>query len=66
MQIGGYFLFSFPEALSFMVFICIQVNGSIRKLLKGGRDLDDSLIAAVIRNMKRIEVCIVFCRLPLH
>nr|XP_012571832.1 calcium sensing receptor, chloroplastic isoform X1 [Cicer arietinum]XP_012571834.1 calcium sensing receptor, chloroplastic isoform X1 [Cicer arietinum] len=33
----------------------IEVDGSIRKLLKGGRDLDDSLIAAVIRNMKIVK-----------
>lgn len=32
-----------------------EVNGSMRKLLKSGRDLDDSLIAAVIRNLKTIE-----------
>ncbi|XVE84409.1 hypothetical protein DITRI_Ditri17bG0010100 [Diplodiscus trichospermus] len=32
-----------------------EVNGSIRKLLKSGRDLDDSLIATVIRNLKTIE-----------
>ncbi|XWS35358.1 hypothetical protein CRYUN_Cryun21dG0119200 [Craigia yunnanensis] len=32
-----------------------EVNGSIRKLLKSGKDLDDSLIAAVIRNLKTVE-----------
>ncbi|XVF65816.1 hypothetical protein PTKIN_Ptkin09bG0281200 [Pterospermum kingtungense] len=32
-----------------------EVNGSMRKLFKSGRDLDDSLIAAVIRNLKTIE-----------
>ncbi|XP_021290518.1 uncharacterized protein LOC110421285 [Herrania umbratica] len=32
-----------------------EVNGSMRKLLKSGKDLDDSLIAAVIRNLKTIE-----------
>ncbi|GMP78803.1 hypothetical protein CsSME_00034600 [Camellia sinensis var. sinensis] len=34
-----------------------EVNGSIRKLLKSGKDLDDSLIAVVIRNLKIIQVC---------
>lgn len=52
-------LFSFPEALSFMIFIYLQVNGSVGKLLKSGRDLDDSLIAVVIRNLKTIEVCMI-------
>lgn len=33
-----------------------EVNGSIRKLLKSGRDLDDTLIATVIRNLKIVEV----------
>ncbi|XP_039007402.1 uncharacterized protein LOC120135123 [Hibiscus syriacus] len=32
-----------------------EVNGSIRNLMKSGRDLDDSLIATVIRNLKTIE-----------
>ncbi|KAG8484442.1 hypothetical protein CXB51_023785 [Gossypium anomalum] len=32
-----------------------EVNGSIRKLLKSGRDLDDTLIATVIRNLKIVE-----------
>ncbi|XP_039062291.1 uncharacterized protein LOC120206765 isoform X1 [Hibiscus syriacus] len=32
-----------------------EVNGSIRQLMKSGRDLDDSLIAIVIRNLKTIE-----------
>ncbi|KAL4284883.1 hypothetical protein GQ457_16G028440 [Hibiscus cannabinus] len=32
-----------------------EVNGSIRNLIKSGRDLDDSLIATVIRNLKTIE-----------
>ncbi|XP_059445546.1 calcium sensing receptor, chloroplastic isoform X2 [Corylus avellana] len=29
-----------------------EVDASVRKLLKGGRDLDDTLVAAVIRNLK--------------
>ncbi|XP_027334631.1 calcium sensing receptor, chloroplastic isoform X2 [Abrus precatorius] len=33
----------------------LEVDGSIRKLLKGGRDLDDSLIAAIIRNLKIVK-----------
>lgn len=33
-----------------------QVDGSIRKLLKGGRDLDDSLVAVVIQNLKIVKV----------
>lgn len=34
----------------------LQVNGSVKKLLKGGRDLEDSLLAAVIRDLKIVEV----------
>lgn len=32
-----------------------EVDGSVRKLLKGGKSLDDSLIAAVIRNLKIVQ-----------
>ncbi|XP_047175523.1 calcium sensing receptor, chloroplastic-like [Vigna umbellata] len=32
-----------------------QVDGSIRKLLKSGRDLEDSLIAVIIRNLKTVK-----------
>ncbi|WOK94542.1 hypothetical protein Cni_G03246 [Canna indica] len=32
-----------------------EIDGSVRKLLKGGRDVDYSLIAAVIRNLKIIK-----------
>ncbi|CAK7322474.1 unnamed protein product [Dovyalis caffra] len=32
-----------------------EVDGPVRKLLKGGRDLDDTLIAAVIRNLKAVQ-----------
>ncbi|KAK6914468.1 hypothetical protein RJ641_021789 [Dillenia turbinata] len=32
-----------------------EFDGSIRKLLKSGRDLDDSLTAAVIRNLKIVQ-----------
>ncbi|KAL2322881.1 hypothetical protein Fmac_027260 [Flemingia macrophylla] len=32
-----------------------EVDSSIRKLLKGGRDLYDSLIAAIIRNLKIVK-----------
>ncbi|XP_041008018.1 uncharacterized protein LOC121252433 isoform X2 [Juglans microcarpa x Juglans regia] len=32
-----------------------EVDGSVRKFLKSGRDLDDSLIAAVIRNLKIVQ-----------
>ncbi|KAF9670748.1 hypothetical protein SADUNF_Sadunf13G0101000 [Salix dunnii] len=35
-----------------------QVDGPIRKLLKGGQDLDDILIAAVIRNLKAVKVIV--------
>lgn len=35
-----------------------QVDGSIRKLLKSGRDLEDSLIAVIIRNLKTVKVFI--------
>ncbi|TKY47828.1 Calcium sensing receptor [Spatholobus suberectus] len=35
--------------------IPLEVGGSIRKLLKSGRDLDDSLIAAIIRNLKIVK-----------
>ncbi|KAH1196287.1 hypothetical protein GmHk_18G050338 [Glycine max] len=33
----------------------LEVDGSIRKLLKSGRELDDSLIAAIIRNLKMVK-----------
>ncbi|XP_057429173.1 uncharacterized protein LOC130722462 [Lotus japonicus] len=33
----------------------LEVDGSTRKLLKSGRDLDDSLIAAIIRNLKIVK-----------
>ncbi|KAM4105776.1 hypothetical protein ACB094_04G018200 [Castanea mollissima] len=32
-----------------------EVDDSVRKLLKGGRELDDILIAAVIRNLKIVQ-----------
>ncbi|XP_015870154.3 uncharacterized protein LOC107407363 isoform X2 [Ziziphus jujuba] len=32
-----------------------EVNGSLRKLLKSGQDLDDILTAAVIRNLKIVQ-----------
>ncbi|KAL9342551.1 hypothetical protein Peur_065876 [Populus x canadensis] len=32
-----------------------QVDGPVRKLLKGGKDLDDTLTAAVIRNLKAVQ-----------
>lgn len=32
-----------------------EVDNNLRKLLKGGRDLDDMLIAAVIRNLKIVK-----------
>lgn len=34
-----------------------QVHSTLGKFLKGGRDLDDMLIAAVIRNLKIVQVC---------
>ncbi|XP_022631851.1 calcium sensing receptor, chloroplastic isoform X2 [Vigna radiata var. radiata] len=33
----------------------LEVDGSIRKLLKSGRDLEDSLIAVIIRNLKTVK-----------
>ncbi|KAJ1406606.1 Rhodanese-like domain [Sesbania bispinosa] len=33
----------------------LEVDGSTRKLLKSGRDLDDSLTAAIIRNLKIVK-----------
>ncbi|KAK7331454.1 hypothetical protein VNO77_25679 [Canavalia gladiata] len=33
----------------------LEVDGSIRKLLTSGRDLEDSLIAAIIRNLKIVK-----------
>lgn len=33
-----------------------QVDGSLWKLLKSGKDLDDTLTAAVIRNLKIVQV----------
>ncbi|KZV58824.1 Rhodanese/cell cycle control phosphatase superfamily protein isoform 1 [Dorcoceras hygrometricum] len=32
-----------------------EVDDSVKKLLKGGRDLEDSLLAVVIRNLKIVE-----------
>lgn len=34
----------------------LQLDGSVRKMLKGGKDFDDALIAVVIRNLKLIKV----------
>lgn len=39
-----------------MILITFQVNGSQRKLFKNGRDLEDALTAAVIRNLKIFQV----------
>ncbi|KAJ4834874.1 hypothetical protein Tsubulata_036769 [Turnera subulata] len=33
----------------------LEVDNSVRKLLKGGRELDDTLTAAVIRNLKVVQ-----------
>lgn len=33
-----------------------QVGGSVKKQLKGGRDVDDALLAAVIRDLKIVQV----------
>lgn len=35
-----------------------QIDSSIRKLIKSDRDLHDSLVAAIIRNLKIVKVCI--------
>ncbi|KAL9169750.1 hypothetical protein ABFS82_04G098700 [Erythranthe guttata] len=32
-----------------------EVDGSVKKLLKGGRDIEDSLLATVIRDLKIVE-----------
>ncbi|GLT40147.1 hypothetical protein SLA2020_143020 [Shorea laevis] len=32
-----------------------EVGGSVRELVKGGRELDDTLVAAVIRNLKTVQ-----------
>ncbi|XP_043705356.1 uncharacterized protein LOC122655208 [Telopea speciosissima] len=32
-----------------------QIDGSVKKLIKSGRDLDDAIIAAVIRNLKIVQ-----------
>ncbi|KAH6758851.1 hypothetical protein C2S51_019086 [Perilla frutescens var. frutescens] len=32
-----------------------EVDGSVKKLLKGGRDIEDILLAAVIRNLKIVD-----------
>lgn len=34
----------------------LQVDGSVKKLLKGGRAIEDSLLAVVIRNLKIVDV----------
>ncbi|KAL2325955.1 hypothetical protein Fmac_025013 [Flemingia macrophylla] len=44
-----------PLALDLSPFRRLPVDSSIRKLLKGGRDLYDSLIAAIIRNLKIVK-----------
>lgn len=33
-----------------------QIDAAVGKLLKNGRDLDDTLTAAVIRNLKIVQV----------
>lgn len=33
------------------------VDASVKKLLKTGKELDDALLAAVIRNLKVVPVC---------
>lgn len=38
------------------LFMTFQVDGSQRKLFKNGRDLEDALTAAVIRNLKIVQV----------
>ncbi|XP_051147947.1 uncharacterized protein LOC127263055 isoform X2 [Andrographis paniculata] len=32
-----------------------EIDGSVKRLLKGGRDIEDSLLAIVIRNLKIVE-----------
>ncbi|KAF0920478.1 hypothetical protein E2562_035377 [Oryza meyeriana var. granulata] len=32
-----------------------EIKGSVKKLLKGGRDVDDALLAVVIRNLKLVK-----------
>ncbi|KAL3824402.1 hypothetical protein ACJIZ3_020431 [Penstemon smallii] len=32
-----------------------EVDGSVKKLMKGGKDIEDSLLAAVIRNLKIVD-----------
>lgn len=42
----------------------LQVDENVKKLLKTGRDLDDALVAAVIRNLKVVQVCNIISILP--
>lgn len=44
--------YSLPTMLPFYP----QIDGSVRKLLKGGKDVDYSLTAVVIRNLKNVKV----------
>ncbi|KAJ4850552.1 hypothetical protein Tsubulata_028074 [Turnera subulata] len=48
-------LFSYWVFCYNVFFYSIQVDNSVRKLLKGGRELDDTLTAAVIRNLKAVQ-----------
>nr|GFD00364.1 rhodanese-like domain-containing protein [Tanacetum cinerariifolium] len=32
-----------------------EVDSNVKKLLKSGKDLDDALVAAVIRNLKVVQ-----------
>lgn len=43
-----------------------QVDGSVKKLLKGGRDIEDSLLAAVIRDLKIVKVWNTFLNMFSH
>lgn len=42
---------------TYVTYVNFQVDGSLQRLLKTGRDFEDTLLAAVIRNLKIVRVC---------
>ncbi|XP_077229410.1 rhodanese/Cell cycle control phosphatase superfamily protein isoform X5 [Tasmannia lanceolata] len=43
------------EENSVLIDVRPEIDGSVRKLLKNGRDVDDALVAVVIRNLKIVQ-----------
>jgi hypothetical protein len=50
----------FPSTLSLLIInlfdLFNQIKGTTKNLLKGGSDVDDALVAVVIRNLKLVKV----------